>query len=228
MVIQVVFLDVGDTLTYVTATPQELWTRVLQELQLAVESELVWQTHQEADRVFGPQIYDYVGRMKEFWTMFDRFILSKLGIADSGDRLARAIADTFEKLDPPQTFPETRSALEGLRQRGYRLGIISNAIDNLLGNLDRLDLTKYFDSITFSQEARAEKPNPAIFRLALRRARCNPNGAVHVGNDYERDVVGARGVGITPVLIDRDDRYPRADYLRIRNLTEIRSLLDRL
>ena len=61
MVIHVVFLDVGDTLTYVTATPQELWTRVLQELQLAVESELVWQTHQEADRVFGPQIYDYVG-----------------------------------------------------------------------------------------------------------------------------------------------------------------------
>lgn len=52
--------------------------------------------------------------------MFDRFILSKLGIADSGDRLARAIAETFEKLDPPQTFPETRSALEGLRQRGYR------------------------------------------------------------------------------------------------------------
>lgn len=226
--IQVVFLDVGDTLTYVNATPQELWTRVLQELSLAVEPERVWQAHQEADRVFGPQIYDYVGRMKEFWTMFDRFILSKLGIADPGDRLARAIADTFEKFDMPQPFPETRSALEGLRQRGYRLNVISNAIDSLRKNLDRLDLTRYFDSITLSQEARAEKPDPAIFRLALERARCAPHEAVHVGNDYACDVVGARGVGITPVLIDRDDRYPRADCLRIRNLTEIRSLLDRL
>jgi putative hydrolase of the HAD superfamily len=201
---------------------------VLQELQLAVEPERVWQAHQEADRVFGPQIYDFVGRMKGFWTMFDRFILSKLGIADPGDRLARAIADTFEKLDLLQTFPETRSALEGLRQRGYRLGIISNAIDDLLVHLDRLDLIKFFDSITLSQEARAEKPDPAIFRLALERARCAPYEAVHVGNDYECDVVGARGVGITPVLIDRDDRYPRADCLRIRNLTELRPLLDRL
>jgi putative hydrolase of the HAD superfamily len=44
---------------------------------------------------------------------------------------------------------------------------------------------------------------------------------VYVGNEYIADVAGARDAGLTPVLIDRDDRLPAADCLRIRALREL-------
>jgi FMN phosphatase YigB (HAD superfamily) len=58
----------------------------------------------------------------------------------------------------------------------------------------------YFDSVTYTQEAGANKPDPTIFQLALKRAGCSPNEAVHVGDSYEKDVLGARRIGIMPIL----------------------------
>ena len=71
-------------------------------------------------------------------------------------------------------------------------------------------------------EVGADKPKPPIFLAALERARVNASEAVHVGDQYKIDVVGARGVGISPILIDRYDLYPEVtDCPRIRNLTEL-------
>lgn len=47
-----------------------------------------------------------------------------------------------------------------------------------------------------------------------------------MGNDYEADVVGARGVGMIPILIDRNATVPDADCPRIRSLKELKPLLD--
>ena len=49
--------------------------------------------------------------------------------------------------------------------------------------------------------------------------------AIHVGDSYEADVVGARNVGITPVLIDREGLYPTADCHRINNLLLLLEML---
>ena len=84
-----------------------------------------------------------------------------------------------------------------------------------------LDLVKYFDTITYSQEAGAEKPDPAPFRLALQRANRAPWECLHVGDSYEMDVVGARGVGIEPILIDRRMKYSGADCVTVRDLNGI-------
>jgi len=72
----------------------------------------------------------------------------------------------------------------------------------------------------------ADKPEPAIFLAALERAGVNAAEAVHVGDQYKLDVVGARGVGINPILIDRYDLYPEvSDCPRIRSLTELAQYL---
>ncbi|GAF78092.1 unnamed protein product, partial [marine sediment metagenome] len=58
--------------------------------------------------------------------------------------------------------------------------------------------------------------------LALERAGVNASETIHVGDQYKLDVVGARGVGISPILIDRDNVYPEiTDCPRIRSLTEL-------
>jgi len=90
----------------------------------------------------------------------------------------------------------------------------------------KLGLEPYLDFVVTSEEAGADKPNPPIFQAALRQARVDASEAIHVGDQYKIDVVGARGVGINPILIDRYDLYPElSDCPRIRNLTELAKYL---
>ena len=58
--------------------------------------------------------------------------------------------------------------------------------------------------------------------MALERAGVRASEAVYVGDQYETDVVGARGGGINPVLIDRYDLLTKvSDCPRIHSLTEL-------
>ena len=85
-----------------------------------------------------------------------------------------------------------------------------------------LGLTSYLDFVVNSQEVGANKPEPPIFLAALEKAGVEASEAVHVGDQYALDVLGARGVGISPVLIDRYDIEPEvSDCPRVRTLPEL-------
>ena len=66
------------------------------------------------------------------------------------------------------------------------------------------------------------KPQPEIFQEALRQAGVEASEAVYVGDQYQIDVVGARGAGVKGVLIDRGDDFREiTDCPRIQNLADI-------
>ena len=96
--------------------------------------------------------------------------------------------------------------LEHLQSAGFKLAIFSNW-DTPLGPLtERLGIAKYFDAIIASHDARvrSEKPDLHIFNYALTAVGVSAEQAVHVGDNYEADIVGAQGVGIRPILLDRE------------------------
>jgi putative hydrolase of the HAD superfamily len=66
-----------------------------------------------------------------------------------------------------------------------------------------------------------EKPDPAIFRIALDRAGVRPEEAIYVGDHPFFDVDPAREVGLQPVLVDRRGRHPDADAIRITSLEDL-------
>jgi putative hydrolase of the HAD superfamily len=223
--ISTVFFDFGGTLVETRGTLEEKWREVSRRVGLKVEINVLVQVHEEADRRFRAQLYDYHGRMNEFWRLFNAFILERVGIEDSSGDLARAIDRSFKAVLLSRPYPETHGVLAALKSEGYKLGVISDATKDLIERLLAVGLSPYFDTVTYSQEARAEKPSPAIFGLALRKAACAPHEAVHVGDKMEADVEGARSAGIVPMLVDRQDRVRDADCLRVRDLRGILSLL---
>jgi len=223
--ITTVFFDFGNTLVASTSGV-EIWRRVMGELGLAVDLGQLEAAIREEDRAVILQYYDYRGRMPAFWERYDRRVLDRLGIADHHETVRQRIEAGFDAGRWHRPYPETRGILESLRSMDYRLGVISNNTDDIHRTLGAHDLAGYFDHVTYSQEVRAEKPDPAVFRLALDRAECEPSEAIHVGDIYEADIVGARAVGMFPVLVDRDDRRPNADCLRIRDLRELVPLLE--
>lgn len=110
--------------------------------------------------------------------------------------------------------PETKEVLERLRALPVHLGLLSDTDEDFLQIcLYVYPLDRFLDSITTSEEAGVAKPDPAIFRLALAKAGCGAGEAIHVGDSQERDAEGARGVGMTSILIDSDGEEGAADYV---------------
>jgi putative hydrolase of the HAD superfamily len=86
--------------------------------------------------------------------------------------------------------------------------VIANWDISLTDVLRRLGLAEAFAVIVTAAAVGAAKPDPAPFRVALEQLGVDAGRCVHVGDDPVTDVAGARGAGLTAVLIDRTGRAP--------------------
>lgn len=113
-------------------------------------------------------------------------------------------------------YEDVMPTIKQLKQRGLILGLISAHY------IGRAGLDPYLDVVVTAKDAGADKPEPPIFLAALEQAAVDAPEVVYVGDQYERDVVGARGVGMNAILIDRYDLFPEVtDCPRITGLTQV-------
>jgi putative hydrolase of the HAD superfamily len=145
--------------------------------------------------------------------------------ADRISKLVRTRWPEIEKTVPPQLYPDAEPALKRLRAGGYSLVLTSNAPPDTYRVVEELGLTKYIDNVVISGLVGYTKPHPEIFRIALSRAGVAPDQAIHVGDLYESDVVGARNAGLQGVLIDREGIRSGLDCPLIRSLDEVYGLV---
>ena len=116
-------------------------------------------------------------------------------------------------------------ALSRLESAGLRLGLVSNFEEWLERLLEQLGVARFFDVRVISGVEGVEKPDPAIFRLALERAGVEPGASVYVGDSPEFDTAPAEALGMLGVLIDRRGRFPDHPGPRITSLDELPGLL---
>jgi putative hydrolase of the HAD superfamily len=118
-------------------------------------------------------------------------------------------------------FPDALPTLRGLHEQSKTLAVVSNWDLALPTLLAELGLAEFFNFILPSAEIGIEKPDGRIFRLALQRLGLKSQEVVHIGDQYEADVVGARAVGITPILLDRKGQTRHQDVICISSLAEL-------
>ena len=214
--------QVGDPLSWA-----EIWLTNASEIGVHVDPDKLLGAMESVDRIYYPKVYDFKGRMKEFWDLYNVELLNRLGIDSSKGDLLNAV--NFAFLDVKKwlsVFPETHFVLSELRRKGYELGIISNNTDEIIDRMRGLDLAEYFGTITYSQEAGSEKPDPATFKLALSRTGKLPSECLHIGDSFEQDVVGAVSSGIQPILLDRQSHPPKPGIPIIHNLSDVLNRTD--
>jgi len=158
------------------------------------------------------------------------WVLKATDLPFDHEALHRA-ADEFEAThtrdnlwsDMPEEVP---GALERLRNAGYRLAVLSNTESNLRDRIAAAGIGPFFETLVISAEVGSEKPDRKIFDEALRLMAIAPERALHVGDFYSIDVVGAQNAGITPVLLDARGLSPDRDVTRIASLTELADSLN--
>ena len=99
-------------------------------------------------------------------------------------------------------YPEVLGVLEQLRER-FQLAVISNFDGRLRFILQNLGISKYFAHVFISSELGADKPDPEIFRRALKLMHLDANEVLHVGDDPERDWKAAKEAGLLVFQLDR-------------------------
>jgi putative hydrolase of the HAD superfamily len=93
-------------------------------------------------------------------------------------------------------------ALAQARATGVRVAVISNSEGMLEKLFDRLGILGALDQVVDSGVVGVEKPDPRIFKVALDRFGCSPERALHLGDNFSTDVLGARAAGIRVALVD--------------------------
>jgi 2-haloalkanoic acid dehalogenase type II len=124
-----------------------------------------------------------------------------------------------------EAFPDAAPALEELRSRGVRLVAASNWDSSLPEVLERTGLAPLLHGVVSSAAAGAAKPDARLFEAALELAGAEPAFALHVGDRPDKDVQGARALGMRAVLIARDGQSAVADVPVISTLAELPPLV---
>ncbi len=125
-------------------------------------------------------------------------------------------------------FPDVLPAVRALRAAGVRLAVASNWDVSLGELLGRLGLGEALDGVATSAGVGVGKPDPSVIEAALDFMGAERAGAVHVGDVYAEDVLGARAAGTEPILLMRDGGAAPAGVRTIRSLSELRNLVCRV
>lgn len=165
-------------------------------------------------------------RAKAIWIEMYEYMASLLEVPPGVRReLAQEIYRYYFSPEAWKPYDDVLPTLDTLRANGFRMALISNWDSTLAPIIEGLDMTQYFDTIISSAVVRLHKPMPEIFNLALDSLEVAPDEALHVGDHIYADAQGAASAGLTPILLDRDDRHKEYSGLRVKSLTQVNTLL---
>jgi putative hydrolase of the HAD superfamily len=136
--------------------------------------------------------------------------LGKVGVEDA--ELAHRSAERYNayRVKYFTLFPGTIDLLRSLRDRGVKLGIVTNGLSEThREKIALLQISEYFDAIFLSDEVGMVKPDPLLFAHACRTLESAPVHAAMVGDRYDRDVRGAIEAGLYTIWVNvRNEELP--------------------
>ena len=156
---------------------------------------------------------------EEIWIRFTQRIIE--GMGGAGDTYAAAceMEGAWAHAHHFELYEDAIPTLDALRDRGLKLGLLSNSARDLDEFVGHHGLT--VDAVLTSRAHGKTKPHEAIFRRMLELLDVAVDESVMVGDTVEDDVEGALAVGMVAVLVDREGRYPERE-----SITDLRALLN--
>ena len=208
--IKTVFFDFFETLIFWTQPLHVTIRKIADRYQLRLD----WSVYDEAQAILTEayeaskptnNIRDTIFRQLDACCVF----LKKLGVREHIDQIAWEVLQYEHALfsrNNATLYEDVLPALDRLQQIDLKMGLISNWDTPLHAMVEELGLAPYFDVVVAShdQRVRSAKPDGAIFEYALNAVDVPAEEAIHVGDSFEADIMGARATGIRAVLLDRD------------------------
>ena len=193
--IRAVLFDFDDTLDNRDAALREGLSRLVRYYYPSLREEEVLTRREE---MFLYQRGDY-GQIVHYWEMLEHhFALYPPEIPVEVPTALRRLIAFFAAAG--QVHPDVIPTLTALRERGYRLGIITNgSAFNQARKIDHTGLRAYVDLVVLAGEEGIQKPDPRVFRMAAARLGVPCECCVFVGDNPESDLQGAKNADFIPL-----------------------------
>src|SRR4051812_49163510 len=155
---------------------------------------------------------------EEIWIRFTQRIIDGMGGVGDTYAAAAEMEEAWVHAHHFELYDDALPTLDALRERGLRIGLLSNSARDLDAFVGYHGLT--VDAVLTSRSHGKTKPHETIFRRMLELLDVAPADALMVGDTVEDDVAGALAVGMRAVLVDREGRLPEHD-----SIDDLRALL---
>ena len=172
-----------------------------------------------------PYKYKNLEDEKEFFQRYYKCLLIEEGVTEKVEERSKLLFNELWYNGDRALYPETIEVLEYFKNKGFKIGVISDTSPSLQYSLEQLGIAKYFDSFIASSLVGAGKPSPIIFNVALDSVGVKAEESLYV-DDYKPEADGAREQGFTSFLIDRNLKEKKE--WEISSLKEIIDFVERL
>ena len=206
--LKAIFFDAVGTLFYLNGTVGDHYARVGNEVGLGLDANQLdrafysaWNKMPQRAAIDGPRENDDKGWWRELVDLVLAQAAPSLNEFDR-DNLFEVAYEHFAEPGVWELYSEVPDVLKQLQPR-FQLAVVSNFDGRLRFILDHLGISKFFTHIFISSEIGADKPDPEIYRRALKLIDLNPNEVLHVGDDPERDWKAASAAGLPVLRLDR-------------------------
>jgi putative hydrolase of the HAD superfamily len=151
-------------------------------------------------------IYEKIGWENQ--KVFDVFIKKQIGKVDNKFLAAGIVAYRRAREANLMAYPNVYKTLMSLAKSGIKLGVVSDAPSREAWmRIYYLNLYHFFDAVVTYDDTEERKPSAKPFRMALDLLKLNPNETIMIGDWPERDVVGAKQIGMKTAFAKYGDTF---------------------
>jgi putative hydrolase of the HAD superfamily len=206
--VKAIFFDAVGTLFYLDGTVGRHYALVANEVGLALDPDQLdrafysaWQQMPQRAAIGGPRESDDKAWWRELVDRVLEQVAPSLSEFDR-DNFFEIAYEHFAEAGVWELYPEVPGVLEELHPR-FQLAVISNFDGRLRLILQHLGISKFFSNVFISSELGADKPDPEIYRRALKLMDLTASEVIHVGDDSQRDWQAATDAGLSVFRLDR-------------------------
>ena len=166
-------------------------------------------------------IRSLMGRYQDFWKVTEESLNKSMKVFQIDATMKDELLNLYKVLS---TFPEVRRTLKKLKEKNYKLAILSNGTPSLLNELvSSNNLESIFDNVLSVEDVKIYKPHPNVYKIPIKKYQIEKNQVLYLSSNTW-DVSAAGNFGFNAVWVNRNKNI--FDNLDYKPITEINNLSD--
>ncbi len=163
-------------------------------------------------------------RHKDFWQVTEDSLDKSMQVFKINSSMRNELLDLYKVLS---TFPEAKEVLNKLKEKNYKLAILSNGTPFLLNELVKSNhLDNIFDNIFSIEEVKTYKPDPKVYNIPIKKYQIQKNEVAYLSANTW-DVSAGGNYGFNPVWVNRNNNiFDNLDYFPKYQIRSLDGLLE--
>ena len=165
-----------------------------------------------------------MNRHKDFWQVTEDSLDKSMEAFKIDSSMRNELLDLYKVLS---TFPEVKEVLNKLKEKNYKLAILSNGTPSLLNELVRSNnLNNIFNDVFSVEEVKTFKPDPKVYNIPIKKYQIQKNEVAYLSANTW-DVSAGGNYGFNPVWVNRNNSiFDNLDYVPKYHVKHLGKLLD--